>query len=581
MPYSRKSRRSSSSRTRSGGSRRDRRIRRVIFRVILVLAAAAFIGFAGWYGLRVVGKQRAMAAAREFADKKEYLKAAMSARHALEISPSDLSANRLMAEMAGAMNTKEAVTWRKTIAEMQPGVAQNYFDWADTAMRFRDVVSAREALAKLDEAGKNTATYHDMAARLAVLSGRTSEVYAHVAAAAQLEPKNETYQLQLAAVQLGSPIVEVRKGATARLEQLTESPKSRREALRMLIQSALTNQEASRALKFASDLMNGPGGIFEDRMLYLKLLGQLKRSEYWWFLAQLGSDLPEKDEDLVSLLSWMNNNGLARLTLMWTEQIPNDRSERVPVCVAIAEAHALLGNWGKLKTLLRFQKWSDLEFQREALIAAAARAEGDEKGAQAHWGAAVTLSAGRNTAMSALVRFATAWKWDEEYMNLLWSIANGGTDQLAAAQQLLKRYSAEGKTRDLLRVFNRILELDPQNLNAKNNVAYALLLLNLETDRAQVLAYEARDSDPTNAEFSSTYALALHAKGKTDAALKILQQLEENDRRIPTTALCYGVILSTKGMADEARLFLEIAEKGSLLPEEKQLAERARAKLPR
>lgn len=567
-------------------------IRRFIFRVIIVLAVVAFIGFGGWYGLRVVRKQRAMATAREFADKKEYLQAAVSIRRALNISPSDLSANRMMAEMAEAMNTKEAVAWRKTIAEMQPGVAQNYFDWANTAMRFRDVVNAREAFAKLNETDKNTATYHDLAARLAVLTGKSSEVYAHVAAAAQLEPHNETYQLQLAAVQLGSPIAEVRKGATARLEQLAESPKSRRESLRMLIQASLTNQESARALKFASDLMSGPGGTFEDRMLYLKLLGKLKRSEYWWFLAQLGSDLPEKDEDLVTLLSWMNNNGLPKLTLLWTEHVSNDRSERVPVCVSIAEAHALIGNWGKLKSLLRSQKWGDLEFQREALFARVAREEGDDSGAQAHWGVAVNLSAGRDVALSALARFTSAWKWDEEYMNLLWVMANGSGSQAAALQQLLRRYTAEGKTRDLLRVFNRILELDPQNLHTKNNVAYALLILNMEADRAQMLAYEARNSDPTNPEFSATYALALHSRGKTDSALKILQQLEENERRIPAVALCYGVFLSEKAaretvddnrrnMFDEARTFLDLAEKGSLLPEEKLLIDRARSKLPR
>ncbi|MEO7319560.1 MAG: hypothetical protein ABIZ56_11275, partial [Chthoniobacteraceae bacterium] len=507
--------------------------------------------------------------------------AANSIRDALQISPSDIPANRMMAEMAEAMNAKEVVAWRKTISELQPGVAQNYLDWANTAIRARDVPSAREAVAKLDEAAKNTAAYHDMAARLAVLSGKTSEVYAHVAAAAQLEPHNENYQLQLAAVQLGSPLAEIRKGAAARLEQLTESPKSRRDSLRMLIQASLTNQETSRALKFANDLMSGPGGTFDDRMLYLKLLGHGKRSEYWWFLAQLGSDLPEKDEDLVTLLSWMNNNGLARLTLMWTEQVPNDRSERVPVCVSIAEAHALLGNWGKLKSLLRFQKWGELEFQREALIARVAREEGDDSGAQAHWGAAVTLSAGRDVALSALARFASAWKWDEEYMNLLWVIANGDSSPAPALQQLLKRYTAEGKTRDLLRVLNRILALDPQNLIAKNNVAYALLILNLETDRAQLLAYEARDSDPTNPDFSSTYAFALHSKGKTDAGLKILQQLEEKDRRVPSTALIYGVILAEKGMRDEARIFLDLAEKSTLLPEEKQLVNRARGKLPR
>ena len=539
------------------------------------------VGFAGWYGIRLVGKQRAMAAAREFADKKEFLQAAMSARRALQISPSDLNANRLMAEMAEAVQTKEAVAWRKTVAEREPGVAQNYLDWADTALRFRDAASAGEALSKLDDAGKNTAAYHDMAARLAVLTGQTSQVFAHVEAAAQLDPRNETYQLQLAAVQLGSPLPEVRKAASAKVEQLAESPKIRREALRMLVQSSLADKDSRGALTFASDLMSGPGGTFEDRMLYLKLLRRLKQTEFWWFLAQLGSGLPENDDDLVTLLSWMSNNGMARLTLNWAGELPNDRSERVPVCVAIGEAHTLLGNWGKLKSLLRFQKWSNLEYEREALTARVSKEENDDAGRRSHWSAAVALASDRREALSALGRLAKAWHWDEEYTNLLWIVANGRSDQAGALQQLLKKYGDEGKTRDLLRVFNRMLDLNPQDMNAKNNIAYALMLLNMEPERAQMLAFEARDSDPGNAEFSATYALTLHSKGKTDAGIKILQGLDAKDQSSPTTALTYGVLLAAKGLKDEAGVFLDVAEKGRLLPEEKLLAEKARQTMQR
>ena len=230
MPESRKrKRRSSSSAKGSGGvsSRRDRRIRRYIFRGVIGIAVIVLIGFGAWYGFKLVRKQRSMALAREFADRKEYLQAALAARRALQLSPHDLAANRLMAEMAEAVQTKEAVTWRKTIAEMQPGVARNYLDWAETSLHFRDATSAREALSHLSAAEKDTAAYHDLAARLAVLTGQTSQVYAHVAAAAQLEPHNDNYQLQFGALQLGSPLAEIRKGAVAKIEQLTESPRIR------------------------------------------------------------------------------------------------------------------------------------------------------------------------------------------------------------------------------------------------------------------------------------------------------------------------------------------------------------------
>ena len=247
-------------------------------------------------------------------------------------------------------------------------------------------------------------------------------------------------------------------------------------------------------------------------------------------------------------------------------------------------------NWDSLKPdaaetqvsvplFLGAKKWGDLEFQREALTARVARAEDDTPGASSHWSAAVQLAGDRRESLTALARFATAWGWDDEFINLLWVVANGRTQQSGALQQLLRKYTAEGKTRDLLRVFSRMLEIDGQNLTTKNNVAYALLLLNLETERANVLAYEVRNSDPTNAQFAATYALSLYAKDKFDGALKVLQQLDEKERRNPTTALSYGVILAAKGMKDEAAEYLDIAEKSNLLPEERTLAEKARAKL--
>ena len=206
---------------------------------------------------------------------------------------------------------------------------------------------------------------------------------------------------------------------------------------------------------------------------------------------------------------------------------------------------------------------------------------GDEAGAHSHWNAAVTLAGERRDALSALARFASAWKWDEEYTNLLWVIARGRNEPAMALQRLLRKYTMEGNTRELLSVFNRMSELDPQNLNTKNNVAYALLILGMEADRAHMLSTEVYKADPTNAEFVSTYALSQNLKGKPDVALKALQKLPESELRIPSTALCYGIVLAAKGQEDEARVFLETAEAGRLLPQEKAMVLKAREKLSR
>ena len=73
----------------------------------------------------------------------------------------------------------------------------------------------------------------------------------------------------------------------------------------------------------------------------------------------------------------------------------------------------------------------------------------------------------------------------------------------------------------------------------------------------------------------------MHLKGKTDVALKAMQQLPEKELRLPATSLTYGVILAAKDKGEEAREFLDLAQSGTLLPQEKTILLKARDKLPR
>ena len=66
----------------------------------------------------------------------------------------------------------------------------------------------------------------------------------------------------------------------------------------------------------------------------------------------------------------------------------------------------------------------------------------------------------------------------------------------------------------------------------------------MELERATALALQVTKDDPENPQFAATYALALYAKDKFDPALKVLQDINEKDRRTPSTALCYGIVLA-------------------------------------
>ncbi|HZJ16639.1 MAG TPA: hypothetical protein VFD27_16405 [Chthoniobacteraceae bacterium] len=593
---------------------RDRRILNYILIALAVLVVGGLLAFGGWRSYQLWKTKRAITNSRQFLERKDYGQAWVSAGRAVQLDRNNVEAIRLMAEAAEAEGRDnkvvekrmQALALRKRVAELQPGVNENYLDVARAAMEVRDPRTAEEALSKLNEAGKKSAAYHEVAAKLALVSGQGSQIEGHVTEAARLDPENETYQLQLAAVRLGSPVPEIRKGAVATLEQLAENPKVRRQALRTLLQTSFFTGEMDRAMNFANQLKSGPEAQFEDQMLFLNLLGRLKRHEFWWYVAQLEAGPPADDQDLTNALSWLNNHGLPAVARDWAKRLPEERRYRLPVTLAYAESLVMLASarekedpaaaaadWDQLEQLLKLVKdWRDLDFQREALFARLLRARGDAKGDDAlktssrdHWGKAVSAAGSRPFALQALVRFATAWKWNDEYIRLLWTIANGRENPQPALQILLRKYVAENKTRELVAVFTRMLELNPNDAAAKNNLAYALLLLNQDWDRAQILAAEANKSDPKNPGYAATYAYSIYLKGKkmsteVDKALKVMDAVDPEALKVPSTALCYGLLLSAKGDTEAARKYLQLANAGQLLPEEKLLAGRELERLP-
>jgi len=97
-------------------------------------------------------------------------------------------------------------------------------------------------------------------------------------------------------------------------------------------------------------------------------------------------------------------------------------------------------------------------------------------------------------------------------------------------------------------------------------------LLKTNLTQACLWAAEAYAQAPTNADVVSTYAYALHLRGRDQDGLAALQKLNPSQLAQPSAALYYGLLLSATGKAGEAAPYLQIARtQGQLLPEEKRL----------
>src|SRR5215831_5136512 len=84
-------------------------------------------------------------AVRHFAAK-DYEQTSRSLHAALEANPSCLEAINLMGDLCDTIGSPSAIEWRIRSSNLQPTDMTKRLDWAQTAVKFRDLKSVEEAL---------------------------------------------------------------------------------------------------------------------------------------------------------------------------------------------------------------------------------------------------------------------------------------------------------------------------------------------------------------------------------------------------------------------------------------------------
>jgi predicted Zn-dependent protease len=105
---------------------------------------------------------------------------------------------------------------------------------------------------------------------------------------------------------------------------------------------------------------------------------------------------------------------------------------------------------------------------------------------------------------------------------------------------------------------------------ARNNTAALSLLLGQDAASALETARKLHEQAPTNADYATTYALALHQVGRSAEGVGVLRKLPPATLREPSVAGYYSVLLRATGAA-EADEYVQLARNAQLLPEEKSL----------
>jgi hypothetical protein len=501
--------------------------------------------------------------------------ASLAARNVLELRPSSASAARIMAQLTEKAGDRIALDWRRNVVQLEPQSTDDALAWGRCALQFNDIATAERALAKVHEKGQATAAYHAVCALLAEARQEEQKADSEWTQAVRLTPNEKTYQLRLGILRAHARDADRHASGEMMLRALRDDPKQRAAATRALITEGVAHREnMQELLALARELQAYPEAIFSDRLLFLDFLHQSQDAQFTGYLTQLEKNATASALDLAALLLWMSRNNLDLLALDFVRGLPPDLLEKWPAPIVLADIYARLKDWHGLEAFIKNANWRQFDFLRHAYLASALRAENKSAAAEHEWATATREASGQSDAVFSLIRAASEWRWDNETVDLLWTLAKFPEKQREALQTLYRFYAKSGDTLGLHRVLVRLAASDPSNLDVQNNVAQISLLLKANPEESRRLAADVYRKMPANAAYAATYAYSLLSKGDVEGAVKIMGSLTEEQLRDPAISAYYGICLAATS-DERASAYLEIGQKATLLPEEKALIEKA------
>jgi tetratricopeptide (TPR) repeat protein len=487
-----------------------------------------------------------------------------------------------MADLIEAGRSRAALLWRSRVVELSPHSLDDRLALARTAMTFSDHANAVEALDGVDAAGRNTAAFHNVAGAVSLAINRPQQAETHFLQAIGLEPNNPFLQLNLSVVRLRGTNAQTLAEARNALQSISVNPTNstlRCQALRELAVDAMRNNQTNATLALSQQLVQETGSGFKDRILRLDVLRITKDAGFKPALAGFQSEAATNPASLYELGSWQMANTSAAETLAWLRTLPLNIRSNQPAAMFMAECYAQVNDWNGLQAFLDEQNWGEMDCARHVFKARALRESRLTGAAKAEWEIALkSLNGQRSGAvmLKHLLQMVTTWGWRGEAEEILWITVNRYPAERWAFQTLSQILLVEGRTRPLLALYSQEFRRLPSNLAIKNNLAMTAILLEASELKPHDLAKEVYQKSPTNPAYASTYAYSLHLQENDSQALKIFQSLKPQDLQHPAIAGYYALVLKATGDKQKAKAYLDWADKGVLLPEEKKLFEQAR-----
>lgn len=501
----------------------------------------------------------------------DFKQALVDARGVLRKNPHSGEATRIVAKSLEAMQSPQALAWRRELDVMQGGDAENLLGLAAASVKTGDYDGAARALARVKPEDQKTARFHELSARIAGRRRDAEAAEKHWQQAVQLEPDNLACQAGLAAVQLESRVPETRAAALQVLEKMTEIPAQRITALRTLLTDSVSRRENSRTKQLAETLAADPAAEFTDKLGRLAILRTTRDLQSSAYLAELQQLSVSDPAQIYSLMTWMNENSLALAVIEWEGQLPPELTGKPPICAVLADSYARAADWKGLKARIENATWTDMEFLRLAFLSRTLERLDDPTAGDAAWNNSLAAAQARPEWLEMLARVIKAWGWKQRTEETLWKLTATDRKPRWAVDFLWSAAIARADTPKLYEASKLLVKVDPTNLAARNNHAALALLLGETADAPHELAETLYKQNPEKIVVASTYGFALFQQGRAAEAVSVMEKFKADELRVPQSALYYAIFLAGAGQAERADEHFQLAASAPLLPEEKEL----------
>ncbi len=549
----------------------------VLLALVLFAAGGVALYFGGRSAASKIRNASFRSSARSAVAKEDWTKArAALVDGLLKYRPNDVEGNLLLADVLRKQDSPQEFGQRKRIAELiLPEDPARRLDAAETALRLRQPGLASNELELVPEKERQGIAYLRLRVETDLALNRPNErLEPLLRAILKLAPDDASAKLRLLGIEYqGTRDKERQAELRQGIETLAARPEVAADALRLLTVTQLQAGEKDAAMQSARRLMADRNATVRDSVLELTVLLAAAPSLVEPSLARLQDRVARDPTGAFEVCRWMLSQNRAVELDRWLDSLVPEVRDSPVFRIVRADSSILQKQWARLDALTTGgDSWGEADLQRAAFSARAARELGQLDVARTRWAGAIRMAGDSLPALRQLRVISNAWAWQDERAEVDWALMRVdppvSKDLLPG---LYAHYRDRVDAKGLRRVFEKIVELRPDDIPARRNLATLYLVARLQLPRAYELAKEVYAQDPASTDNLIVYAFSLHVRGETAEALSLIETRRAEVLAKPYCAGYYGLILAASGRAAEAKPLLEGALETKLLDEESEM----------